>query len=160
MNCPCGSGRGLTDCCGPIIAGDVAAPTAEVLMRARYTAYTQAAVDFLLDSLHPEFRDEHDADSVREWAENSEWHGLEILATDDGGDGDDTGTVEFACEYTYDDEHRRHHELASFARHEGAWYFTEGEPVRPQPFVRDEPKVGRNDPCPCGSGRKFKKCCG
>jgi hypothetical protein len=29
-----------------------------------------------------------------------------------------------------------------------------------QPFVREAPKVGRNDPCPCGSGKKFKKCCG
>ena len=29
-----------------------------------------------------------------------------------------------------------------------------------EPFVRDQPKVGRNDPCPCGSGRKFKRCCG
>ena len=28
------------------------------------------------------------------------------------------------------------------------------------PFVRDEPKVGRNDPCPCNSGKKYKKCCG
>jgi uncharacterized protein YecA (UPF0149 family) len=27
-------------------------------------------------------------------------------------------------------------------------------------FRRDNPKVGRNDPCPCGSGKKFKKCCG
>ena len=31
--------------------------------------------------------------------------------------------------------------------------------VAPQPFVR-EAKIGRNDPCPCGSGRKYKKCCG
>lgn len=30
----------------------------------------------------------------------------------------------------------------------------------PAPVVRQGPKVGRNDPCPCGSGRKFKKCCG
>jgi preprotein translocase subunit SecA len=28
------------------------------------------------------------------------------------------------------------------------------------PFKREEPKVGRNDPCPCGSGKKYKKCCG
>ena len=28
------------------------------------------------------------------------------------------------------------------------------------PFVRSGPRVGRNDPCPCGSGRKYKKCCG
>jgi uncharacterized protein YecA (UPF0149 family) len=27
-------------------------------------------------------------------------------------------------------------------------------------IVRHDPHVGRNDPCPCGSGRKFKKCCG
>ncbi len=29
-----------------------------------------------------------------------------------------------------------------------------------EPFTRPEPKVGRNDPCPCGSGKKYKKCCG
>ncbi len=29
----------------------------------------------------------------------------------------------------------------------------------PVPFVRESPKVGRNDPCPCGSGKKYKKCC-
>jgi uncharacterized protein YecA (UPF0149 family) len=28
------------------------------------------------------------------------------------------------------------------------------------PFVREEPRVGRNDPCTCGSGKKYKKCCG
>lgn len=34
-----------------------------------------------------------------------------------------------------------------------------GDPLA-LPFVREQPKVGRNDPCPCGSGKKFKKCCG
>lgn len=29
----------------------------------------------------------------------------------------------------------------------------------PEPYIRPEPKVGRNDPCPCGSGKKYKKCC-
>ena len=33
-------------------------------------------------------------------------------------------------------------------------------PERGKPIVREEPKVGRNDPCPCGSGKKYKKCCG
>ena len=39
----------------------------------------------------------------------------------------------------------------------------EGERLLPQrvvTFRREQPKVGRNDPCPCGSGRKYKKCCG
>jgi len=160
MTCPCGSGATLDACCGPIIAGEQKAATAEALMRARYTAYTQVEIQFLLDSLHPEHREEHDDESVKQWAENSEWHGLEILNTSAGGEGDDTGNVEFACEYTYEDEGRRHHEDAVFARHEGDWYFVSGGPVKTQPFVREDPKVGRNDPCPCGSGRKFKKCCG
>jgi SEC-C motif-containing protein len=143
------------------VAGEQPAPTAEALMRARYTAYTQGAIDFLLASVHPEHREDHDAEAVREWAENSEWHGLEILDTEDGGEDDASGTVEFVCLYTYDDDERRHHETATFARHDdGQWYFVEGEPVKARPFVRTEPKVGRNDPCPCGSGRKFKKCCG
>ena len=34
------------------------------------------------------------------------------------------------------------------------------EAASAQPIVRDGPKVGRNDPCPCGSGKKYKKCCG
>lgn len=32
-------------------------------------------------------------------------------------------------------------------------------PTRPQPVRREGPRVGRNDPCPCGSGKKYKKCC-
>ena len=35
-----------------------------------------------------------------------------------------------------------------------------GEVMGPPPIAREEPKVGRNDPCPCGSGKKYKKCCG
>jgi len=159
VDCPCGSGATYADCCQPIIAGDRAAPTAEALMRARYAAYTQVAVDFLMDSIHPDERDEHDRDSVQEWAEESEWHGLEIVATEGGGEDDDEGTVEFVCGFTYDDETRRHHERARFGRHDGRWHFVEGEPVKGRPVVREGPKVGRNDPCPCGSGRKYKKCC-
>ena len=35
-----------------------------------------------------------------------------------------------------------------------------GEGVLASPTVREEPKVGRNDPCPCGSGKKYKQCHG
>jgi preprotein translocase subunit SecA len=31
---------------------------------------------------------------------------------------------------------------------------------KPKPIIRTEPKTGRNDPCPCGSEKKYKKCCG
>ena len=36
----------------------------------------------------------------------------------------------------------------------------DGEPAKAEPVRRDRPKVGRNDPCPCGSGKKYKKCHG
>jgi preprotein translocase subunit SecA len=53
-------------------------------------------------------------------------------------------------------------------RHEAFSGFGEEQPAEPQapeepdhrPFRRDQPKVGRNQPCPCGSGKKFKQCCG
>ncbi len=160
MNCPCGSGSAYADCCEPINTAARPAPTAEALMRARYSAYTSAAVDFLTESLHPDHREEYDPDGARDWAENSEWHGLEILAAEGGGEGDDEGTVEFAATYTYGGEFQRYHEVAHFRRDDGRWYFTEGAPGVRKPVVREEPKTGRNDPCPCGSGRKFKRCCG
>ncbi|MBE0567959.1 MAG: YchJ family protein [Krumholzibacteria bacterium] len=160
MSCPCGSGAEYAACCEPIVGGTVAAPTAEALMRARYTAYTRAAVGFLTDSLHPDHREQYDPEGAREWAEHSEWHGLEIIATEAGGPGDETGTVEFAATYTYQGEFQRYHEVASFVRRDGAWYFAEGRPGVRKPLVHDGPRIGRNDPCPCGSGRKHKHCCG
>ncbi len=160
MSCLCGSSQVFDECCGPIIAGERQAPTPEALMRARYSAYARVDIEFLETSLHPDRREDHDAEAVREWAEESEWLGLEIVSTTDGGEGDDTGRVEFVCLYEYGGEEKRHHEDAVFERVDGQWYFSEGNVVQARPFVREEPKVGRNDPCPCGSGKKFKKCCG
>ncbi|MFN2371838.1 MAG: YchJ family protein [Candidatus Krumholzibacteriia bacterium] len=160
MDCPCGSGAEHAACCEPIVTGAVPAATAAALMRARYTAYARGAVDFLTGSLHPDHREQYDPEGAREWAEGSEWHGLEIIATEAGGPGDETGTVEFAATYTYQGEFQRYHEVASFLRQDGAWYFTEGTPGVRRPVVHDGPRTGRNDPCPCGSGRKHKRCCG
>ena len=53
-----------------------------------------------------------------------------------------------------------HHEIAEFRREDGKWVFFDGELVPQAPYVRKEAKIGRNDPCPCGSGKKYKKCCG
>jgi len=159
MDCPCGSGGVYDECCRPVIVGEIEASTAEQLMRARYSAYTQAEMDFLFESLHPEHRDETDQDSARDWAENSEWHGLEVRSTEAGGENDDKGIVEFVASYTYEEERKNYHEEARFDRVDGRWYFTEGRRAVPKPIVREEPTVGRNDPCPCGSGKKYKRCC-
>lgn len=129
-------------------------------MRARYSAYVKEAVDFILDTTHPDQRNAYTPSGVRRWARNSEWLGLTILGTEGGGADDDAGTVEFVAEYIDKGGRRRHHEIAQFRRRDGAWYFYDGEAPKPETVTRTTPKVGRNEPCPCGSGKKYKKCCG
>jgi len=129
-------------------------------MRARYSAYAKVETDFIISSTHPDHRSGIDHAATRKWAEKSAWHGLEIVSTAKGGETDTEGEVEFKAHYTEDGVKRSLHEKARFQKKDGAWYYVEGEIQRPAPFRREEPKVGRNDPCPCGSGKKFKKCCG
>jgi SEC-C motif domain protein len=157
-HCPCGSERSLDDCCGPIIAG--AAPlTAEILMRSRYTAYTLGNFDYLADTLAPEVRGDFDTAEAAATFENTIWDGLEVRAVTAGGADDRTGTVEFMARFRLRGERRLHHESASFRR-EGERWLCDGGEMNPKGPPRQVDKVGRNEPCPCGSGKKFKKCCG
>lgn len=157
--CPCGSGTAYENCCEPIIRGKQVAQTAEQLMRSRYSAYTKAEMDYILNTTHPSKRDDFNLEESTQWAKNSKWHGLEILSTEQGAPQDTTGVVIFIANYTQDGKTYRHHERATFVKENNQWYFEDGEPNKPKPFVRDAPKTGRNDPCPCGSGKKYKKCC-
>ncbi len=158
--CPCGLEKKYSECCEPIIKGKKKAETAEQLMRSRYSAYVKVDVDHLYNSIHPDNREDHSEKSTRDWAEKSEWLSLEILNTSGGGPDDDTGHVEFCAYYRQKVERVRHQELASFKKVDDTWYFEDGKPVNQEQFKRNQPKVGRNEPCPCGSGKKFKKCCG
>ena len=158
--CPCGTGLAYEECCGPIIDGTQNASSAEQLMRSRYTAYAKQNIGYIYSSLHPDHRKNFDEKSTRQWAKNSEWHNLEILDTKGGGEDDTEGTVEFIAKYTEGGARKEHHELATFKKDEGSWCFVDGTPIGPKTVVREGAKVGRNDPCPCESGKKFKKCCG
>jgi SEC-C motif-containing protein len=157
-NCPCGSGAVYADCCEPVITGARPAETAEQLMRARYAAYVGVQADFLFDSTHPDHRQGYDHKGTKEWAASAEWEGLEIIDRQKGGEGDAEGEVEFIARYREKGALHEHHELAHFKKDKGAWFFTDGEMVRPKPITST--KVGRNEPCPCSSGAKYKKCCG
>jgi SEC-C motif domain protein len=157
-HCPCGSTKTYSDCCEPVIKGTQPAETAEQLMRARYSAYTKAEMDFVFNSTDPANREGYDHDGTRAWAENSEWLGLEIIGTVKGGADDSNGEVEFIARFKENGTLREHHENALFTRKEGVWYFSDGVMVKPKPVTVT--KIGRNDPCTCGSGQKYKKCCG
>jgi len=128
-------------------------------MRARYTAFAKEEIDFLTESLHPKARADHNPAEVREWARTATWLGFELVGTEGGGEKDDRGFVEFIARYKLNDKVVQHHERAEFVKEDGKWFFADGKMVSQKPIYRDEPKVGRNDLCPCGSGKKYKKCC-
>ena len=157
--CPCQSGKAFAQCCGPILDGKRSADTPETLMRARYTAYTRVNMEFIEQTHDPENKADIDMDASREWAESTNWTGLEVLETTGGGPDDEQGTVLFQATFEKDGETEYHNELSLFTRRNGQWYFTDGQDPTKSTVVRSEPKIGRNDPCPCGSGKKYKRCC-
>ncbi len=159
MQCPCESGKTFKTCCEPLIAGTKDAETAEELMRSRYTAYTQVEMDYIEKTHDPKTRDQTDMDSNRKWAESTKWIGLEILETQQGGAEDEVGSVTFTAKFETDERIQEHHERSLFRKEHGKWYFVDASDPTKTPIIRSEPKIGRNDPCPCGSGKKYKKCC-
>lgn len=158
--CPCTSGKSFDDCCGPILSGAKKAPTAEALMRSRYTAFATQAIDWIVDSQVPEGRPFTDRRATEEWSKRSTWKGMQVIETQQGGPEDEEGLVEFKAFYELGGEDITHHEIAHFRKEDGNWYFVDGLEVKPRPFKRLQAKVGPNEPCPCGSGKKHKKCCG
>ena len=67
-SCPCGSGSSLNACCKPVIDGTAKAPTAEALMRSRYTAYTLQDINYLASTLDPNQLRDFDKDGTAMWA--------------------------------------------------------------------------------------------
>jgi len=156
--CMCGSGATFGDCCEPIIKGTRESETAEELMRARYSAFVTQAIDFIVASTHSRTRKDIDLTFIREWSETSTWHGLEILETKQVNEN--KAFVSFEAQFAQGDEVQHHREKSLFERENGEWRFVTGDELK-NPTVRYEaPRPGRNDPCPCGSGKKYKKCHG
>ena len=115
-DCPCGSARALAQCCGPCIDGAMPAPTAEALMRSRYTAYALQQADYLRATWHPDTRPSR----VR-LAPEQRWIGLTIKATDAGREGDTTGVVEFVARFKVAGRGHRLHERSRFECIDGQW---------------------------------------
>jgi SEC-C motif-containing protein len=131
-------------------------------MRSRYSAFAKGEIAWLIESVDPSRRTGVHEKDLRSWSEGSEWLGLRIIGASGDAPGESEGTVEFEAHYRVREsgEDIHHHELATFRRRDGRWYFQDGKLRGQEPIRSDAPRVGRNDPCPCGSGKKHKKCCG
>lgn len=156
--CLCGSGLESDACCAPLLAGKPA-PTAEALMRARYTAYASGDLDYVEKTCVKEIRSDFNRLEAERFIAETKWLGLEISRVVEGGPQDETGLVEFVFRYSQKDEPYAQHELATFCREDGAWVYKDSE-VNPKCPPLRVTKIGRNDPCSCNSGKKYKKCCG
>jgi SEC-C motif-containing protein len=146
--------------CLPFIRGEKRPGSALELMAARYVAYTTGAIDYLFATHDPKTRGRADRHAIESWSKRATWLGLEIREVVAGGADDDKGEVEFVARYELEDAPHDHHERAKFRRIDGTWFFVDGDTVSKQPIRRESPKQNRNDLCLCGSGKKYKRCCG
>lgn len=118
LPCPCLSGERYSDCCGRFHDGAADAPTAEQLMRSRYSAFAVGDAAYLLRTWHPETRP-----AELELDVDTEWRRLDILSTSRGGPLDTEGIVEFKAWFRQDGERGSLHETSSFRRMDRRWYY-------------------------------------
>ena len=149
QQCPCGNEKLFTECCMPIIQGTSKAETAEQLMRSRYTAFSRKDNEYLLASWARKTRPKQlDDDEFP-----VKWIGLEVLETEEGLSLDDNGTVVFIASFIVSGHLCHLQEKSRFIKEEGVWFYVDGVPNS------STSKIARNSSCPCGSGKKFKRCC-
>jgi SEC-C motif-containing protein len=155
QGCPCGSGRTYGECCEPVLQGGRVPATAEELMRARFVAHVANDFRFLHFSYRPSARQPF---VEPKGTPATQWTRL-VVHRHEAGAIPDLATVDFSAYGTEDGREVVLHEKAEFARENGAWIYTRSLREGPAPFKSAAPKAGRNDPCPCGSGKKYKHCC-
>ncbi|MGC4959839.1 YchJ family protein [Gordonia sp. DT101] len=119
--CPCMSGLTLDECCGPILAGERKAGTAEALMRSRFTAFAVGDRDHLLASWHPRTRPR-----ILDLDDTLQWYRLDIESTSGGTPFDTTGEVTFTAHHRQDGVRGSLHERSRFARLDGQWVYVDG----------------------------------
>jgi len=125
-SCPCCSEIAYTDCCEPILSGRKDATTALELMRSRYTAFTQANVDYLLRSHATNTRPVRERKNIEKWAKSVIWMGLTILKAEAGEANDEKGYVEFQATFLENGKPGQIHEKSLFYRENGKWVYVSG----------------------------------
>lgn len=125
-------------------------------MRSRYTAFCQGDSAYLLRTWYPSTRP-----ATLDTDDQPQWRGLSIVRTTEGGQDDDRGVVEFVATALVGKRVFQFREASRFVKEDGLWLYLDGDVAAPASHGESGAgKIGRNDVCPCGSGRKFKKCCG
>jgi SEC-C motif-containing protein len=117
--CPCESGKPYQTCCEPYHSG-ISAPTAEALMRSRYTAYTLSLEAYLLQTWHPDTRP---AELNLDEDQSMQWIGLQIKQVKTSGD---KASVNFVARYKVNGKAHKLCELSQFVRIGNIWLYLSG----------------------------------
>ena len=144
--CYCKSKKLFSECCEPILRVLEVAPTAEVLMRSRYSAYCLGDVNYLQATTHDHSWTDEELKFIQDWADNSFWQHLDIVDAS-------VDMVEFKAYYIFDGKQHMHHEKSTFLKINDMWKYVDGE------IYEDRVAFLRNEKCICGSGEKYKRCC-
>jgi len=152
ISCPCNSGHQFNRCCAPYLQGKVLPETAESLMRSRYTAYVQQNAQYLVDTWQLATSTDQRLllDSLENTFKTTTWLGLQIIKSENDPKNNKQAFVEFMAYFNENNHQQTLYERSRFQRINQHWFYVDGV----------HPKVERNTPCPCGSGKKYKKCCG
>lgn len=142
--CVCGNEISFDMCCGSILDGSRKAQTPEELMRSRFSAYVRANGKYLVQSTVLENQHEDDATIIQDFSNSVEWLRLDVICAQ-------SDTVEFKAYYKDDEKIHLLHEKSNFVQEDDVWKYKDGDLYNS--------KIERNISCPCGSGKKFKKCC-
>ena len=147
--CFCCSQLPYAECCEPILADHGRALTPLALMRSRYTSYVIGHTAHLISSWAADTRP---ADLNLEESK-TKWLKLVIHSESIDPNDDNKGWVDFSAHFIEQDQLGELREKSFFIRRNGLWYYHSGTPEI------TKTKIGRNGPCPCGSGKKYKRCC-
>ena len=155
--CLCGSTKKAENCCALVIIGAEKAKSPEQLMRSRFVAYATGNMEYLKATWHSSTRPLDISNSNL-----LHWLSLKVIDAPKDYDKSGQGYVEFKAYFvdssTQEDRYGVMHERSRFILEDGCWRYVDGEQFD-TPTDEIIKKLGRNDPCFCGSGKKYKKCC-
>lgn len=155
FKCPCGSQENYDVCCKPYVSQKQLPPNPEALMRSRYTAFTQANIDYIRATMDGNALLGFEASKTQAFAKKVTWIGLHVINR--YFENEFTGFVEFEAYFLEHDRLKCIHELSTFLLKNGQWYYVEGNHLPP---TVKEHLIAKNASCPCGSLRKYKNCHG
>ncbi|MCK5311747.1 MAG: YchJ family protein [Desulfobacteraceae bacterium] len=150
--CYCQSDKPYEKCCRPFLSGASLPDTPEQLMRSRFSAFCTEDIKYLISTHHPSMRQPNEADALSTTIKQTKWLGLKILKAKKSKTDETEAYVEFAAFY-HDGKIGQLHENSRFIKDNNKWYYLDGKILKPH-------KCSRNEPCWCGSQKKYKKCHG